>query len=296
MRHVELVPGIGSSVIGFGCAPILGAVGWSEAERAISVALDVGINHFDLARSYGYGRAEGMVGRVLRGKRDQVVLATKFGIEASAAAYLLSPLKPIIRALRPRRSPVSPRENPPPSPASPPQNRMASLLHRRVSLDPATMRRSLETSLRALGTDRVEYLFVHAPTEHIAKVHELAETAELLKQQGKIRAWGLGFYFKDQPVHASYLQCFDVLQFNCSPGQTTYDGICAERAGKPNILFSPFNQRRETSEPASPTAILKRLASDFPRSVILCSMFNEEHIRKNAAALADGDPKTSVAS
>ena len=145
MRRIELVPGIQSSVIGFGCAPILGAVGRIQAERAIDVALDVGINHFDVARSYGYGRAEAMLGSVLRGKRDQVVLATKFGIMASAAAYFLSPLKPLIRALRPRRSAARTSGSSSPRPEATQSNRLASFLHKRVPLDalPPRTRRSI---------------------------------------------------------------------------------------------------------------------------------------------------------
>ena len=289
MRHIELVPGIHSSVIGFGCAPILGAVGHREAGRAIDVALDVGINHFDLARSYGYGRAEAMVGCMLRGKRDQVVLATKFGIEASPAAYFLSPLKPLIRALRRRRSPgtapATSAPNPAERPVERPSNRMASLLHRRVPLEPATMVRSLEASLRALGTDRVDYFFVHEPTGNIARVDELAAAAEQIKKQGKIRAWGLAFSYKDLSVHALYLRSFDVLQFNCSPGVPDYRDVVAERGGHPNIFFSPFRHRTGSGEAHGPAAILRRLVLDFPRSVVLCSMFSEAHIRANAEAV-----------
>ena len=287
MRRIELAPQIQSSVIGFGCAPILGAVGRVQAERAINVALDVGINHFDLARSYGYGRAEAMLGSVLRGKRDQVVLATKFGIKASAAAYFLSPLKPLVRALRPRRSAAGTSGSSPPRPEGTGSNRLASFLHKRVPLDAATMQRSLETSLRALRTEWVDYLFVHEPAKSLGNIDELMTAAELLKKQGKIRAWGLAFSYESRPMHASYLQLFDVLQFNASPCAPDYRDAVAERADKPNILFSPFRHRAESPEPLSPAAILRCLATDFPSSVILCSMFSEAHIRANAAALAD---------
>ncbi len=97
MRTVELVRGIKSSVVGFGCAPILGSVDGKKAKRAIHLALDNGINHFDLARSYGYGEAEKFVGKLLKGKRNEVVLASKFGIRANWKATLLRPVKPILR-------------------------------------------------------------------------------------------------------------------------------------------------------------------------------------------------------
>ena len=286
MRRVELAAGIQSSVLGFGCAPILGSVGEDVAERAIRTALEKGINHFDLARSYGYGRAEAAVGRVLRGRRDEVVLATKFGIEATLAARLLSPLKPLIRALRPRKAPAhvsAGSQNISPAPAA---NRLASLLHRRVPFDPATMIRSLEASLRALRTDRVEFLFLHAPEESIGKMDELAATATRLKQQGKIRAWGLASYCESWLLHSSYLQMFDVLQFNCSPGTPNYEGLVTEMGTRANVLFSPFQGSRQATERLSPDVILGRLMRDFPKSVILCSMFNENHIRNNVAVAA----------
>jgi aryl-alcohol dehydrogenase-like predicted oxidoreductase len=145
------------------------------------------------------------------------------------------------------------------------------------------MIRSLEASLRALGTDRVEYLFLHAPTESIAKMDDLAATAARLKQQGKIRAWGLASYCENWPVHASCLRMFDVLQFDCSPGMPRYEQVVAEMGGRPNVLFSPFRQSGKAAQRLAPAAILGRLQRDFPKSVILCSMFSETHIRDNAA-------------
>ena len=62
MKQIELSTGISSSVLGFGCAPILGSVDGRTAARAVACALDNGITHFDLARSYGYGAAEGFIG------------------------------------------------------------------------------------------------------------------------------------------------------------------------------------------------------------------------------------------
>ena len=104
MRKVNIAPGVDSSVLGFGCAPILGAVGAKTAQRALGCALDEGINHFDVARSYGYGEAEAFLGKFFKGRRDEVVIASKFGIRATWKAGLLRPLKPAVRTLRALRS------------------------------------------------------------------------------------------------------------------------------------------------------------------------------------------------
>lgn len=71
------------SAIGLGCMPLSGSYGSVSDDDAIATiqrALEVGINLLDTADVYGLGHNEGIVGRAIRGRRDQVVLATKFGI------------------------------------------------------------------------------------------------------------------------------------------------------------------------------------------------------------------------
>jgi len=62
-----------------------GEYGWgnvnrSDIEAAMLRALDMGVNFFDTADTYGLGRSEETLGSVLAGHRQQVVLATKFGV------------------------------------------------------------------------------------------------------------------------------------------------------------------------------------------------------------------------
>jgi len=274
MKKVELVKGIQSSALGFGCAPILGSVSAKTALRALDCALDCGINHFDLARSYGYGEAESFVGKVLKGKRDRVIIASKFGITANWKAKILRPAKPIVRFVRDKMTAnISQR---------PIQitNTVADKLHNRVIPDGKIMRKSLEKSLRALGTDYLDYFFLHEPLQSIPDIDELADIAEMLKTEGKIRAWGLAFMRSDEHLHQAYLNRFDVLQFDNSPGAKGYDTIVTDRGQKGNIIFSPL---RAGTPDLKPVEKLNKIFNDFPDSVILCSMFNEQHIRENAA-------------
>jgi aryl-alcohol dehydrogenase-like predicted oxidoreductase len=70
------------SAIGLGCMPMSGVYGnTTDAEgiAAIHRALDVGITLLDTADVYGNGHNEQLVGRAIHGRRDEVVLATKFG-------------------------------------------------------------------------------------------------------------------------------------------------------------------------------------------------------------------------
>jgi aryl-alcohol dehydrogenase-like predicted oxidoreductase len=84
------------SALGMGCWAIGGPWAWAqpgqkpfpagwgntdddESIRAIHCALDAGVNFFDTAANYGAGHSEVILGRALKGKRDNVVIATKFG-------------------------------------------------------------------------------------------------------------------------------------------------------------------------------------------------------------------------
>jgi aryl-alcohol dehydrogenase-like predicted oxidoreductase len=70
------------SAIGLGCMSLSGIYGPAEDAQSVALiqhAIDSGINHLDTSDMYGWGHNEQLVGRAIRGKRDQVVLATKFG-------------------------------------------------------------------------------------------------------------------------------------------------------------------------------------------------------------------------
>jgi aryl-alcohol dehydrogenase-like predicted oxidoreductase len=84
------------SALGMGCWAIGGPWTWAqpgrepypagwgntddeESIRAIHAALDMDVNFFDTAANYGAGHSEVVLGRALKGKRDKVVIATKFG-------------------------------------------------------------------------------------------------------------------------------------------------------------------------------------------------------------------------
>ncbi len=72
------------SVVGLGCnnfGPRLDAAGTAEVVHA---ALDAGVNFFDTADLYGEGRSEEYLGRAVRGRRGEAIIATKFGHERSA--------------------------------------------------------------------------------------------------------------------------------------------------------------------------------------------------------------------
>lgn len=280
MKTIELYKGIYSSQLGFGCAPILGSVDAATAKRAIEVALDCGINHFDLARSYGYGEAESFVGNVLKSRRNQVILVSKFGIKANWKASFLKPLKPIVRLLKASRSKKKISEEFPILEANTkPKIPIADFFHNRLLLNGKSMRISLETSLKSIKTDYLDIFLIHEPVDTLLYFDELAETAERLKDEGKIKAWGLAYVKSQEHFHEHYLDKFDLLQFNNSPGNNEYAKSVKTRGGKSNVFFSPL---RGGTTHLTTEQKLSTLFGDFPKSVVLCSMFNEKHIKANA--------------
>ncbi len=74
--------GLRSSAIGFGCAPLgdeYGSITDNEAVALVHQAIDLGITLFDTSPYYGRTLSESRLGKALKGKRDQVIVATKGG-------------------------------------------------------------------------------------------------------------------------------------------------------------------------------------------------------------------------
>ena len=68
--------------IGLGCMSLSGTYGPSDdkaAEALLQRAVELGVDHFDSSDMYGWGHNEELLGRALKGRRDKIVIATKFG-------------------------------------------------------------------------------------------------------------------------------------------------------------------------------------------------------------------------
>ena len=128
----------------------------AESLRALGHALDLGITFVDTAATYGAGQSERLVGRAVRGRRDEVVLATKFGYDVDEAG----------RAAR---------------------------HYDAVEADSDVARRlpaDLERSLERLGTDHVDVLLLHVGELAVGRALDAVEVLETLVDQGKVRTYG----------------------------------------------------------------------------------------------------------
>jgi aryl-alcohol dehydrogenase-like predicted oxidoreductase len=96
------------SVVGLGCNQFGRRVDLEGTRAVVDAALEEGVTFFDTADTYGGGgRSEELLGEVLAGRRDQVVLATKFGMDMGdgkgprgSRAYIRDAIQASLRRLR----------------------------------------------------------------------------------------------------------------------------------------------------------------------------------------------------
>ncbi|MEU6554841.1 aldo/keto reductase [Streptomyces sp. NPDC046915] len=154
--------GIQVSALGFGCWAIGGEwqdadgqpLGWGkvddeESVRAVRRALDLGVTFFDTADTYGAGHSERVLGRALGKRRDEVVVATKWGTVFDEDT----------------------------------RTRTGS------DDSPEHARRALTASLRRLGTDHVDLYQLHLSDLDTGRAAELRDLCEEFVAEGLVRAY-----------------------------------------------------------------------------------------------------------
>ena len=184
MREL-LLPGteIRTTQLGFGCAGLMRVATRTRRQALLCEAYDCGIRHFDVARMYGLGEVEAEVGRFIKGRRDNVVIASKFGIEVKSRRKGIVALQGVARriiALSPRLRRLARRKS------------KDMYLPRKYDVE--TARKSLQASLRQLGTDHLDILFLHEPSIEDLVGTDIFEFLEKSVSAGLIRAYGVAGY------------------------------------------------------------------------------------------------------
>ena len=94
------------SVVGLGCNNFGWRIDAEASAKVIDTAIESGVTFFDTADRYGKGQSEGFLGRALGKRRDQIILATKFGMEmekgqqGASPKYVLEAVDASLRRLR----------------------------------------------------------------------------------------------------------------------------------------------------------------------------------------------------
>jgi aryl-alcohol dehydrogenase-like predicted oxidoreductase len=154
--------GIAVSALGMGCWAIGGpflmdgkADGWgavddAESIRAIQRAIELGVTFFDTADVYGTGHSERILGQAIKGQRDKLIIATKFGFTYDETRRAITG----------------------------------------TNLSPEYIRWACTQSLRRLGTDYIDLYQLHVGDAPLEATEAIWAALDQLKHEGVIRAYG----------------------------------------------------------------------------------------------------------
>ncbi|MEY9907991.1 aryl-alcohol dehydrogenase-like predicted oxidoreductase [Catenulispora sp. MAP12-49] len=153
------------SVVGLGCNNFGGRLDVAGTRRVVDAAIEAGITLLDTADMYGQSKSESFLGEVLEGRRDQVVLATKFGHQGYDMGY-----PPAAGAKGGR----------------------------------AYIRRAVEASLKRLRTDYIDLYQLHTP-DPATPIAETISALDDLVREGKVRYLGNSNFAGWQIAEAHYV-------------------------------------------------------------------------------------------
>lgn len=249
MRKVRLgKSGVECSAIGLGCmgmSEFYGPQDDVESKKTLERALELGVTFFDTSDMYGRGHNERLVGELAKGRRDRMVIATKYGVV---------------------RDPNGPS---------------GSLYDRDYDNSPAYMRKALEASLKRLGTDHVDIYYIHRLDPKTPIEESVGAMGEMVKE-GKIRGIGLSEVSVEVLERASKVHPIAALQSEYSLFVRDVEAEILPACRRLDIAFVPYSPLGRGLLTGAITST-KSLASDDLRAN--AGYFQDGNIDKNLQLL-----------
>jgi aryl-alcohol dehydrogenase-like predicted oxidoreductase len=170
MKKVIIAGTMSVSQLAFGTACLHHHPTTGTRQKILAAAADLGFTHFDTSPYYGFGIAEAELGRFLRETHKEITVASKVGLYPpggrSSSAFSIWARKTGGKFFHSVSRPIK-------------------------DWSLSTAESSLNQTLRTLGRDSVDVLFLHEPVAGLLDVTEFLEWLDRQMQLGKIRSWGL---------------------------------------------------------------------------------------------------------
>ena len=285
--------------LSFGCARVGGSVSVQKSLLALETAFDNGVVQYDVARSYGFGAAESVLGKFAKNKRDQVCITTKFGIDPPKSNLLLNLAKPLARSVV-KHLPFLKKNIQ--------QVAGGTLIRSKFTPEYASI--CIEKSLKELQTDYIDLYLLHGCQYEDTLQDDLFSLLQDFVVKGKIRAFGVSSSGNEaikirenntQNIHyfqfESSLLNNNSLKFNCNDKYIIFANAPFERGRidsyivnkieeKPFIItkFRSLFDIDITNSEQRNKLILQAAMSSNSNGLVICTMLTQRHIKSNVNA------------
>lgn len=209
MRQVRLgKSGVECSALGLGCMGMSEFYGpaqdEAESQKTLERAFDLGVTFYDTSDMYGRGHNEMLLARLAKGRRDKIIIASKYGVV---------------------RDPNGPS---------------GSLYDRDFDNSPAYMKKMLDGSLKRLGTDYLDIYYIHRLDPKTPIEESVGAMADMVKA-GKIRGIGLSEVSVEILERACKVHSIAALQSEYSLFVRDVEGEILPACRRLDIAFVPYS-------------------------------------------------------
>ena len=268
--------GLHVSKIGLGCSRLARGKGSSET---LAAALDLGVNFFDTADSYGQGESERALARILKRNRGNVCVASKVGYSTTAFGALSGRIKTL-------------------------WNRGGKPQH----FTPRYIQTAVHASLKRLETDYIDLLQLHSPPLDVARSEAIWTCLRDLQVKGHIRSFGISCRnVHDAVVLAESgafpsLQCeinifhasgYSDLMSHLAPGKSGLIARQAFASGQMSALREKYRFLEIPGERSLPQAAIQYVLHYLQVCTLLVGTSSPKHLEENVGALST--PPLSIA-